>query len=861
MANFEKNRIEPKMMMKLFLLSALCFFSFLLNAQVEREDVPPPANTLIKLHDRQVTGKVVDGRTGTALEAVSVQVYATFTDSGGRSRDSVVAGMFTRKNGGFSFTGLPRTGSMRVVVSGIGYGQKSIPVQVKGEAGVDLGNISIEPESRELAHVVISTSRPSLQMGIDRKVFSVEQNLTATGGTALDVMRNIPSVSVDVEGNVQLRNAQPQIFVDGRPTILTLDQIPADQIDRVELITNPSAKFDAASSGGIINVVMKRNRRLGLNGVATAGVGYPRIFNGNLTLNVRQGKLNFFTSAAYNQSGGRAKGETFRQNKSDGIIDNYFNQYSWTESRRRFSSVRFGLDFFATGRTTLSATQNIVGGRFTNDEDQDQEYLDAGRQLERYGIRRAEGRNGFNRYNTQLNLTHRFAEQGKELSASANYNYGNSDESSNITNSFFLPGGSPFSDPARVRNSGSNNNDQYTFQVDFTDPAGEDSKLEAGLRSFTNKQRSLFSSFSLENGSETLLPLGNNYAYTEHINAAYVSWSDALKSFSYQAGLRAEVSRFEGELVDSAKAFGYSYPRSAKRFFDALFPSLFLSKKPGENTELQLNYTRRIRRPNFWQLSPFIDINDPVNLRRGNPELQPEFTNSFEFNYSRDYAKGNFLGVVYYRNNRGDITRYSDTISASLYAQLNNAAIDPNAILNTFINARSTNSLGLELTLQHKFSDRFDIVPTVDMEYEKVNADAGELNLTNSGFNWEGKLTLNYKIPDKERGWLKSSGFQLTGEYESREVTAQGRNAPQYRADFAFRKDFLKNKRASLTFNVNDVFNTHRFGNIFDTETFYQESYRRRNVRTIRLTLTYKFGKDEFSLFRRNEDRNNSEDD
>lgn len=344
------------------------------------------------------------------------------------------------------------------------------------------------------------------------------------------------------------------------------------------------------------------------------------------------------------------------------------------------------------------------------------------------------------------------------------------------------------------------------------------------------------------------------------MNAAYASWSNKIKTFSYQAGLRAEISSFKGELLDSAKQFGYDYPYSAHRFFDALFPSLFLTKEVGENVQLQVNYTRRIRRPNFWQLNPFIDINDPVNLRQGNPELQPEFINSFEFNYSHNYKKGNFLGVAYYHNNLRDITRYSDTISTALYQQLNNAAIDPNAILNTFINARSTSRLGLELTLQHQFNEQFGITPTVDMQYRKVNAAIDALRLSNSGFNWDAELTMNYRF-NKERGLFKDLGLQLVGEYESEEVTAQGRNKPEYQVDFGLRKEFLKDKKAAFSFNINDVFNTHRFGNIFDTDAFYQESFRRRNVRSFRITFTYKFGKDNFNLTRREDNNRDREDD
>jgi len=325
-------------------------------------------------------------------------------------------------------------------------------------------------------------------------------------------------------------------------------------------------------------------------------------------------------------------------------------------------------------------------------------------------------------------------------------------------------------------------------------------------------------------------------------------------------GLRAEVSKFNGTLIDSAKSFGYNYPKNASRFFDALFPSLFLTKQAGDNTEVQVNYTRRIRRPNFWQLNPFIDINDPVNLQQGNPQLQPEFVNSFEFNLSQNYGKGNFLGVIYYRNNMRDITRYSDTISTALYQQLNNAAIDPNAILNTFINAHSTNRLGVELTLQHKFNNQFEIVPTVDMQYRKVNADVDALRLSNSGFNWDSKLTMNYRF-GTPKGILSNLGLQLVGEYESKEVTAQGHNLPQYGVDFGLRKEFLKDKKASFSFNINDIFNTQRWANVYDTDAFYQESYRRRNVRSFRISFVYKFGKDDFNISRKEDNERNNEDD
>lgn len=381
-----------------------------------------------------------------------------------------------------------------------------------------------------------------------------------------------------------------------------------------------------------------------------------------------------------------------------------------------------------------------------------------------------------------------------------------------------------------------------------------------GVRSYINKSRSLYDAFALNNGQPQKLPLSNNYEYTERVNAVYFTYSDKIGSIGYQAGLRAEHSQFDGLLIDSAFKFGYKYPNTVKNIWNALFPSLFLTKQLNEDDQMQLNYSRRIRRPNFWQLSPFIDINDPANIRQGNPQLRPEFINSFELNYSHNYAKGNFLAVVYFRNNPDDITEYSDTITAAQYAQMQNAAVDPNAILNTYINAGVTNRYGAEFTLQNKWNENFEITPTVNLQYRTVKARVKDMDLSNEGFNWDAKLTVNYKIVTQKTSFFNKLGFQLLGEYESAEVIPQGRRKAQYGVDFAIRKDFLKNDKANLTFGINDVFNSNRWGTIYDTEEFYQDAYRRWNVRSFRLTFTYKFGDPNFSLTNRNRRDSGGED-
>lgn len=802
-------------------------------------------------------GRVVESNNNKGVEAASVQVFITITDNNGISRDSLIAGMLTQPNGDFNFIDLTLPDSVKVQVSATGYADNEVTVMMDrsndANLGMDVGNIRMASQADMLGSVTVVAQAPALKMGIDRKIFNVDKSITSTGGTAVDVMKNIPSVSVDVEGNVELRNSSPQIFIDGRPTILTLQQIPADDIERVELITNPSAKFDAASSGGIINIVLKKNKRTGFNGIASGGIGTPDILNGNLSLNVRQGKLNMFGSANFNRSGGLAKSESQRQNKDNGIITDYFNQVSETDRTRQFRNFRFGFDYFIDNRNTITISQNFVKGRFSNFETQNQEFLDNFQSLTRTGLRTSNGASEFKRSNTQLNYSHNFPKKGTELTADITFNKGSGFNASMINNSFFNPDGSSSGSTNVVRNGGKNENDQLTVQTDFVTAFTEDSRLEAGLRMFRQNSSNIYDAFSLNNNTEVKLPLSTNVKYDETVYAAYTTYSNKLSSIKYQVGLRGEYSIFNGKLIDSAQDFGYKLPLDVGDIFKGLFPSIYLSKEVGDGKEVQLNFSRRIRRPNFWQLNPFIDINDPLNITQGNPQVRPEYTNSFEFNYNNQYDKGNFLAVLYFRNNQDDITRYSDTITAAQYQQLNNAAIDPNAILNTFINAQYTNRMGAEFTLNHRIGN-LEIIPNVNLQYRKVKAVVGDLNLSNQGFNWESKLMFNYKFAAKA-GLLKNLNTQITADYESREIIPQGRNKEQFEVDFALRKEFLKNRVLAATFTVDDVFNSDRFGQIYDTENFYQDSYRRWNVRSFRVSISYRFGNRDFNLFGNRERR------
>ena len=828
----------------IFLFATLPFISKA-NAQA-------PADDRIK-----ITGIVKDAKTGSVVASASITAL-TAVRREGADADTLTNISITDPEGKFVITA-PRGIRTIIQISAVGFGMEEMPVNIlTGISAYELGEINLSTEASSLATVVVTARKPLMTVGVDRRIFNADAAITSKGGNAVDLMRQIPSLSVDVNGSVSLRNNSPQIFVNGRPTILSLEQIPSDDIDRVEVITNPSAKYDAGSTGGIINIILKKNRKGGMNGVVTLGAGTPELFNGGLSLNYRKNKVNLFASGNYNQSGGIAKGEAYRENKSNGQITDFFNQQTERERMRKFSSVRFGIDYDINDFNSVSISQGFVKGAFENDEVQRQQYFAANGQPTQTGQRFSTDDFSFNRANTQLNYRRTYTKPEKEWTADVTFNTGTNGGNGDIRNLFYNMEGQLVSVPNTVINDATGNGTQVTVQTDYVNPLSENSKLEFGARSYHNYSKDKLDVFSLQSGNMNKLPLSNNYSFREMVNAVYGNYSNKLGKLGYQAGLRIEQSSFTGELIDSSRKFGYDYPSKGNNLLNAFFQSLYLTYSVKEGSDIQVNFSRRIRRPNFWQINPYVDITDPLNIRKGNPELRPEFTNAFELNYNRTYSTGNVLVSSYFANNTEDITMYSDTLSTQEYQALGNAAIDPNAILNTFINADRTNRMGLELTWQQRIGNSFDITPNFNAQYRDVKANVKGINLNNTGFNWSTKLMMNYKIKQPDAKFFNNFSFQLSGEYESPRVMPQGKTKEQYYMDFAIRKDFLKNNAGTLTFNINDVFNSRRFGSITDTENFYQDSYRRWNVRTVRLTFSYRFGRQDLDLFKKKDggDRN-----
>src|ERR1035438_9361457 len=635
-------------------------------------------------------GKVVDAKTNKGIDGVSVQLISNKFDTVAKKMKEVpLAGMITNKVD-FSLENLPIFGNFRLRITAIGYKQYDQKVAFdlkmpKGGAqnaqaadmqqalaGVDkdLGNIKLEADAQTLAEVTVSASKPLIQLGVDRKIYNVEKDIAASGGYAVDIMKNIPSLAVDIDGNVTLRNAPPTIFVDGRPTTLTLDQIPADAIESVEIITNPGAKFDASGgTSGILNIVLKKNRKAGYNGNIRAGIDERGKFNLGGDLNVKQGKVNVFASVNFNERKSiTSPDNTTRSSFLDTPFTNlYENDYN--VSKGYFEFGRFGLDYFLDNRNTISASGTIVHGSFTPyiNSDLFVDTLNSSGITSSYTRRLSNTTAIFNNLNGMLSFKHNFPKAGKELTANANYSKGTNSNDNFIASTFYDEKGGTELGVYNQQQIGSGTNQYITAQTDFTNPFSEKSKFETGARIAARNITSVSDLGIVENGVFNKLPLSSSdYSYQDRVYAVYGTYSNAIKDFGVQLGLRAERSSYNGTsnysvndisntTKDTVGNFSNSYPIS-------LFPSVFLSQKLGNNNEFTLNYTRRIDRPSFFQLFPFTDYSDSSNISRGNPNLKPQFTNSFELAYQKNFSNENTLiASVYYKNTTDLITRYTLT--------------------------------------------------------------------------------------------------------------------------------------------------------------------------------------------------------
>ncbi len=830
-------------------------------------------------------GRIVDGKSNKSVDAASVQLIQSKLDTATKKRkDVVIAGQLTKGNGEFSLENLPIMGQFKLKITAIGFiaFEQTVKFDINMNGGdfstmlnnidVDLGNIKLEVDAKQLDEVKVVGTKPFMQMGVDRKVFNVEKNLVSTGQTASEMMKNIPGVDVDIDGNVTLRNASPTLFVDGRPTNLTLDQIPSDAIQSVELITNPSAKFDASGGmSGIINIILKKNRKAGYNGNVRAGIDSRGMPNGGGDINIKQGKVNFFASSMYNRRKSIGEGQSLRE-EFFSFPSIRYDQNNKPISTGFFNFNRAGLDYFANNRNTFTLSGSFVQGQFNNSDllsIQTDTLYPSG--IQSILSERITG-SSFNFKNAggALGYKHLFSKKGMELTADLNYNNSINRSNGGFQTQYYDISKSPKGDLIDQTQSGKGSNSFYTFQTDFTNPLGEKAKLELGLRAAIRDFQSENLNFIYNLALNQYIPITSinaNYKFNDKVFAAYGTYANTLgKKTNYQIGLRVENSRYTGTLLTNGNTFGNSYPLS-------LFPSLNFTHQIDQTQDIQFSYARKINRPNFFQILPFVDYTDSLNISRGNPDLIPEFTNSLELNYQKSFPKSHSIFFsAYFKQTDNLITRY----------QIKEASTTPgkDILINTFINANSSRSYGLEFTARNPVAKWLEFTTNLNFFNSSINSSNLEVNLNNSLWSFFGKLNANIKLPS-------NFTLQLAGDYRSKTIlpqnssgggrggrggmgggggwggfvqtSAQGYIEPNYGIEFALRKEFLKDKKGSLTLSMNDVFKTKVFGSYSESQFFTQTNSRRRDWQVFRLNFNYRFGKVDASIFKRKNTRSGSD--
>ena len=772
----------------------------------------------------KVTGRLTAGKK-------SPVSYATVTLL--RLDSSVVGGDLTKDDGAFSISPTG-TGKFLLRTNAIGYQNRIIGgIEITLDAlNKSMGNITLSQTEQALKAVEITGEKAVMEMKVDKKVFNVEKNITTAGGSAADVLQNVPSVSVDADGNVSLRGkSDVTILIDGKPATLlgsdvasALQSISASSIESVEVITNPSAKYDAQGMTGILNIITKKDRAFGINGNVTLGAGTRDKYNAGLGLNAHKGKWNVFLNSNVRYNNSYNNVSTGRHDKVADTIAQYTYEHVPRHFSGWFNTLGASWDIDKNNSLTVTGNVNLMQHAFKDSSKYTVSIVPENIpifQQDRFSnsVGDLTGLSG------SLNYKHKFKKKDEEFTLDANV----SNFTAQRTQDYVTVSHDP-QHPDIIYESapGHGATNSFTGSADYTDPLfTQNGKLGFGIKT----QITDFNSTNdplLDTNKGTQYrdsSLWATYSYTQQIHAAYINWSDQLGKFSYQLGLRAEDAIYDG---NNKVPFDTTFSNN----FFGLFPSAFISYQLPKQQSVYLNYSRRTNRPNFFQLMPYKDLSNPSTVSQGNPDLIPEFIHNIELSYNKQTNKGdNFILSLYYQNTRNLIERVIRTYDAGELA---------GRLYSQPLNIASASTYGLDLTGKFQLLPIWDATLNVNAFQNQINVGAADSAtrsyLSNSnGFSWFGKVNSSLKLP---------AGFslQLNGNYESPKVIAQGKLQESYWIDLALKKSFWKGK-ANLTVNCSDIFKTRKFINEYDLPAYSQQILREKETRVGNISFTYRFGK------------------
>ncbi|GAA6767276.1 outer membrane beta-barrel family protein [Flavobacterium sp. CGRL1] len=773
----------------------------------------PPAKNKVK-----VTGKVFEKVTKQPLEYATISIMAP-------NDTKVIAGGITNPKGEFEVAVAPGTYDIKVEFISF----KSTEIKQKSiQDDTNLGVVNLSEDAAQLNEVVVRAEKSTVEIKLDKKVYNVGQDMMVKGGTVSDVLDNVPSVSVDSEGNVSLRGSDNiRILIDGRPSQAinvaeALRQLPADAIEKVEVITNPSARYDAEGGSGIINIILKKGKNQGFNGTFIASTGLPETYGLSANVNYKTEKLNYFTTAGYNYRTNEGGGLTNTSYyNADGSPKGYLDEDRDTKRIRNGFNARGGVEWTITPTTFWT---NAINYQKNTGEDKDlinYNNFDAARAFTGSTYRLNNTDTGSENVEFTSNLIKNFNDKGHKLTADLSV-------SRNTDNSDGIITASP--------NFNTTLNDQVQKQVllqaDYVLPLGKGSQFEAGYKgSFGD----LNNEYYVTDENYVKDPnKSNTLEYKENINALYTQYGLKVNKFSYLFGLRWEDTNIQVNLLDNSQF-------NTKKY-NNLFPSAFISYEISDQSNLTASYSKRLTRPRGRFMNPALNYSSNINIFQGNPDLDPSLTDKYDVGYIKRWEKVTFSTSAYFENTK-DVFSFVRTPNGD------NVDGIP-VILSRPINLGREQKYGFEFTFNYtpfkwwRLNSNFNLYnvkTTGENTYTDTQGNLVVQNLDNQANTWfariNSKVTLPYKID-----------WQLNGTYNGEQKTAQGKNLDQFSMNTALSKDILKDK-ATIAFNISDIFNSRIMRSYTylqnDTTLESQKSYSEMQFRKrqFNLSFTYRFNK------------------
>lgn len=761
-----------------------------------------------------ISGKVVDqvGQQPVAYAAIVIK---------SASDNSTITGGITNENGTFQINKIP-VGSFIVEVQFIGF--KTYKRQVtlsKGNRNPDLGSIILEEEAEELSGVEVVAERTTIEQRIDRKVVNVGKDLTTAGATASDIMNNIPSVNIDQQtGQLSMRgNSNVRVMIDGKlsnvPVAQLLRQIPSTSIKSIELITNPSAKYNPDGMSGIINIILHKNSNNGFNGSVNTGltVGEEAKFNSSIDLNYRNGKVNVYGNFGNNIGKYVNDGYIYR------IDENSEQAFDWLDNRKS-NLFKVGIDFYLNDKNTISffTNQNYFDGK-TRGQTQVTYFDDPLLNTNQIFFNKSD--NHSEQYNFDYKLE--FKKEGHNLELEADYNKFTDEQNTD----FQSTGNTIFPDYQDFVNT---QRDQTIVNLDYVNPLDSISKLEVGLEARIFETDVNYTSTGLSYAPDgNLVPTPDtDFVYGMDIYSAYASFAQNYEKWGYQVGLRVEDVEVKAD-TNQVRAF-------TDKYFE-FYPSGFVTYSPTEKNQFQFSFSRRVDRPGLTQVNPIREWATPLLSSFGNPTLVPQFTTSFEINYTRRMKNGSITSGIFYRSIKDEINR-------AVYVD----RLDLNKLILTFDNFDNTSAYGIEVSGNYKltkwwsFNASFDLYSqtqrglTESLETANNNATIDdivteEVEVQNTAWNF--RMNNSFKA-------TKNLTFQLFGFYRGQNRTIQFDVDPMYFVNLGARYNFAQGK-GTFSVNFNDVFNTMRFA-VEGDRPFAQVGEFNWESQTIFAGISYRFG-------------------